>query len=208
MEAGAYTGDGTPLVRHRGIEIMRTIPGEVTGRSSTHRSSRRKVSPEYDVDLPEVIELGGTAVSGMRLAPMRKEITPEQAAVFSRLGEFVENIHNNLNRARQGGLNLPIVQGQQLFCHAAELLARRYGPNWFTSGWLQMKFIKPVEVGECVEVSGVVHSVESAGEEDSVVEADIWIRGTDGSVRAVGWAQGTVPSTTATTARIPTQVRS
>ncbi|CAM5742371.1 hypothetical protein SALBM311S_00507 [Streptomyces alboniger] len=141
MEADARDENGRTLVRHRGVEIMRTTPGEVAGRGSAGSRTGRRVSDEYDASLPLVERLGGGTVPGMGLAPLRKEITFEQMAVFSRIGEFVTNIHNDLGAARAGGLAIPIAQGQQLVCYLAELLTRAFGAEWFTTGWLHVKFL-------------------------------------------------------------------
>lgn len=193
MEADARDEDGRTLVRHRGVEIMRTTPGEVAGRGSAGRGSGRRVSDVYDAALPLVESLGGAATPGAGLEPLPKEITFEQMAVFSRTGEFVTNIHNDLATARAGGLAVPIVQGQQLVCYLAELLTRAFGVEWFTTGWLRVKFLRPVSAFDRVEAAGAVREVRRDGDRTRI-GLDVWVRRGDGSLAAVGWAHGDVPS--------------
>ncbi|MFF7795791.1 hypothetical protein [Streptomyces sp. NPDC007991] len=193
MEADARDEDGRTLVRHRGVEIMRTTPGEVAGRGSAGGGSGRRVSDEYDTSLPLAERLGGGTVTGMGLEPLRKEIMFEQMAVFSRIGEFVTNIHDNLATARAAGLAVPIVQGQQLVCYLAELLTRAFGAEWFRTGWLRVKFLRPVSAFDSVEAAGAVREVEHDGSRTRI-GLDVWVRRGDGSLAAVGWARGEVPT--------------
>ena len=200
MDAEARDRDGDIVVRHHGIEIMRTAPGVVAGRSSAPTTPDRRVTGEWDHGLPSALLVGSDAVPGMRLAPLIKEITFEQMAVFSRIGEFVTNIHNSLEYARSAGLALPIVQGQQLVCHVSELLAERFGLPWFSTGWLNVKFLKPVAAFEKVVVSGVVRGVDKWTNTDVKTDVDIWISRADGSFAGVGWANCTIPTSRLTQA--------
>ncbi|MFF9207600.1 MULTISPECIES: hypothetical protein [unclassified Streptomyces] len=202
MEADARDEEGRTLVRHRGVEIMRTTPGEVAGRGSAGPATGRRAGDDYDTSLPLAECLGGTALPGMGLEPLRKEITFEQMAVFSRIGEFVSNIHDNLATARVGGLTLPIVQGQQLVCYVAELLTRAFGAEWFRTGWLHVKFLRPVSAFDRIEAAGAVREVERDGSRTQI-GLDIWVRRGDGTLAAVGWARGEVPTRRPTHAILP-----
>lgn len=186
MEAQARGEDGRSIIRHRGVEILRTVPGKIAGRSSTDGAGgdARTVTGEADESLPPARAAGPGLVPGTGLVPLAKEITQEQASVFSRCGEYVRNIHNDLGIAREGGLPIPIVQGQQQCDLVAELLTRFFGTRWFTDGWLRTKFIRPVEVFEPLEVGGSVHAVEGHH-----VELDVWVRRGDGRLSTVGWAR-------------------
>jgi hypothetical protein len=167
---------------------MRTVPGAVAGRASAS-SNERRITGEFDGTLPlvERIDSVAAAVSGTGLVPLGKEITQEQMSVFSRCGEYVRNIHNDLSIARAGGLRIPIVQGQQQVCYVAELLTRVFGARWFTDGWLRCKFLRPVAAFETISVGGVVGDVEREGA-DAVIQVDVWIRRSDGALATVGWA--------------------
>src|SRR5690606_2217690 len=120
---------------------------------------------------------------GTPLLPLRKEITQEQASVFSRAGEYVRNIHNDLGIAKAAGLSIPIVQGQQQCCLVTELLTRFFGAAWFTGGWLKVKFVQPVQVFEPLIVGGVVTGIE-----EGKVSLHVWVRRQDGKLSTIGWA--------------------
>ena len=190
LEAQA-TGEGNrSLLRHRGVEILRTVPGGLVGRKSAARTGDRHVTGTYDLDAPIVRTAGSGMAVGMPLRPMGKVITQEQASVFSRAGEYVRNIHDDLDVARRGGLRIPIVQGQQQCCLVAELLTQVFGAAWFTSGWLRVKFIQPVEVFEPLVLGGVITGIDSGDAHGhAAVDLEVWVRGGDGRLSTVGWAQ-------------------
>lgn len=192
MTAEAADPAGGVYLRHRGVEIMRTRPREVAGRSSAAPPADR-VDGEFDRGLAPVRLLGDGAAPGMGLAPITKEVTQEQMSVFSRIGEYVYNIHDDLRTARAAGLDVPLVQGQQQVCHLAELLTGAFGPSWFTTGWLRAKFLRPVYAWEAVSVEGAVRRVEQDGAELRI-DAHAWIRRADGSLATVAWASGRVPA--------------
>lgn len=190
MEAEARDEEGRVLVRHRGVEIMRTAPASVAGRGSAGASSGPRVTAEYDQTLPRVEKLNPTVLPGTGLVPLHKSVTFEQMAVFSRLGEFVRNIHNDLLTARSAGLDAPIIQGQQQVCYLAELMARSFGFRWFSSGWLKVKFLRPVEALSELDVAGVVRGVEESPS-GTVVHLNLWIQH-QGRLVTIGWASGTL----------------
>lgn len=185
MEADARDPDGRVLMRHRGIEIMRTQPAEVGGRGSARENDGSRVTGEYDTSLGQIERLHVAVQPGTGLIPIHKEVTFEQMAVFSRLGEFVTNIHNDLGTACAAGLDVPILQGQQQVCYLAELGARAFGAGWFSSGWLKTKFLRPIRAFADIEVSGVVREVSAP-----TVELDVWIRDGHGNLSTIGWARG------------------
>jgi acyl dehydratase len=193
MDADARDADGLPVVRHRGVEIMRTSPAEVGGRGSSGGGEGRRVSGQFNQALPLIERIGVDAVVGMGLRPMRKEVTVEQMAAFSRVGEYVTNIHYDLEIARAAHLNTPIVQGQQLISYVTHLMTRCFGLAWFHGGWIHAKFLKPVTASEVIALEGAVSQVRPTGSATEV-EVEFWIRREDGSIAAVGWAGAPVPA--------------
>jgi acyl dehydratase len=188
MEATAKGADGRSILRHRGVEILRTKPGDVAGRgSATPAAADERVTGEVPADAP-AFDPAAPAV-GQLLTPLGKTFTVEQAAVFSRIGEYVRNIHNDLDLARAGGLRVPIVQGQQQYGALAELLTRAFGASFFTGGWLRVKFLKTVDVHEPIEASGIVTAVH-----DGRVDLQVWVRRADGALSAAGWASAPSPT--------------
>lgn len=185
MEARVTGEDGRSIVRHRGVEILKTVPGLLGGRGSS--TPKRRVSAEVPPTARHVDKLDSNTRPGDVLSPMMKTVTFEQAAVFSRLGEYVINTHNNLHAARAGKLRQPIVQGAQQYGLIAQRLVAAIGPTFFTTGWLQVKFLVPVDVFEAMTISGMVTSIESS-EVGRTAHLEVWIRRADGRLVTVGWA--------------------
>ncbi|RDG31046.1 hotdog family protein [Streptomyces corynorhini] len=192
MEAGATGEDGRSIVRHRGVEILKTVPGDIGGRGSA--TPERRVTGEVPENARVVGTLGPDVRPGDVLAPLGKSVTAEQAAVFSRVGEYVRNIHNDIGAARAGGLPVPIVQGQQQFGVLAQLLTLRSGPSFLTSGWMRVKFLAPLEVFEPFTSTGVVTDVTPV-DGGLRVDLEIWARrDSDARLMTAGWAAVTVPA--------------
>lgn len=192
MEATATAADGRSIVRHRGVEILRNVPGDVAGRSSAEVAGPR-VTGEINPGARIVDALGADTRPGDVLSPLPKTITQEQASVFSRIGEFVKNVHDDLDVARANNLRIPIIQGQQQFGILTQLLTRAFGEAFFTSGWLRAKFVQPVDVFDPLEASGVVTAVESV-DGGTRVSLDVWVRRSDGKLSTIGWASATLPA--------------
>ena len=98
LEANAKGADGRSIIRHRGVEILRTIPGNIVGRGSA--APEKRVTGNLPPNPHYIDTITSSSKIGDCLTPLSKNITAEQAAVFSRVGEFVTNIHNNLSTAR------------------------------------------------------------------------------------------------------------
>lgn len=193
MEAQAVGADGRSIVRHRGVEILRTVPGRIAGRASSEAPAR-KVTGEVPEGARRIGALDGETRVGDVLEPAQKTITFEQAAVFSRIGEYVRNTHNDLAIARAGELSVPIVQGQQQYGMVATYLAKACGAAWYTSGWLQMKFIATLQVFDPVDVTAVVTGTGAADAGRRKIELDVWVRRqSDGRLTAIGWASCLIP---------------
>ncbi|HEX7738984.1 MAG TPA: MaoC family dehydratase, partial [Marmoricola sp.] len=178
--------------RHRGVEILKTVPGTLGGRGSG--TPDRRVTGEVPEGARTVEALGPDTRVGDVLAPATKVVTFEQAAVFSRLGEYVVNTHNDLRAARQGKLRQPIVQGAQQFGLIAARLVQAFGAGFFTTGWIQAKFLVPVEVFEPITIHALVTAVVPREGGGRTAELEVWIRRADGRLVTVGWASAMLPS--------------
>lgn len=186
MEATATGADGRSILRHRGVEILRTRPGDIAGRgSATPAAAEERVTGEVPEGAPAFD--AASPAAGQILPSLDKTFTTEQAAVFSRIGEYVRNIHNDLDLARAGGMRVPIVQGQQQYGVLAELLTRAFGTRFLQGGWLRVKFLKTVDVHEPISASGVVTAVD-----DGRVHMQVWVRRADGALSAAGWASAPI----------------
>ena len=80
------------------VEIFQTTPGNIAGRASIRIKGECKGVPER---ARFIVKAQKDVKAGDALEPLHKNITAEQAAVFSRVGEFVINIHNNLETERE-----------------------------------------------------------------------------------------------------------
>jgi acyl dehydratase len=195
MEASAIGADGTSILRHRGLEIMRTAPAEIGGRGSAETAADDRVTDRIDESLPRILDARDTLTPDAGLVPLVKETTLEQTAVFSRYGDGVLNIHNSVADATANGMAMPIVQGQQFVGYLAELMTRTFGLAWFSGGWLKVKFVSVVEVFDTVDVEGAVRRVEEHEDGDRTVHLHVWIRSrATGNLTAVGWASVRVPA--------------
>ncbi|MFF5986567.1 hotdog family protein [Prauserella flavalba] len=192
MEAQATGEDGRSIVRHRGVEILKTNPGAIGGRGSA--KPEKRVTGEVPEGARVIETVDAATRPGDVLAPLHKTITAEQAAVFSRVGEYVRNIHNDIDVARAGGLRVPIVQGQQQFGVLAQLLTLRCGPSFLTSGRLRVKFLAPLDVFDPFTSTGIVTAVTPVAD-GLRAELEIWVRrDSDGRLMTAGWASVTVPA--------------
>ena len=122
MEAEARGEDVRRLITHRGVEIMRIYPGSVRGQIASRQAEpsnggnseeRRRVSGEYRKDIEPVAQARRDLEPRTPIIPLKKRPTQEQVAIFSRAGRFIKNIRTDIEVAREAGLEVPIVQGQQ-----------------------------------------------------------------------------------------------
>jgi hypothetical protein len=126
---------------------------------------------------------------GLKIVLFDNDRRPDGIDKFSRIGEYVRNTHNDLGIAKRGKLPTLIVQGQQEYGAAAELMVRVFGASWFTNGWLKMKFINTLQVFDPVSFSGVVANVTEKPDVTRFVEPEVWARrASDEKLTAVGWA--------------------
>jgi acyl dehydratase len=190
MEAEARGEDGRLLVKHRGIEIMRVHAGSVVAKQ-TEKNVEKKVTGEYNKNIPPVEKAHVNIEIGTPIAPIVKHTSPEQSAVYSWAGRYVKNIHNNLEQAQKAGLSLPLVQGQQQVGYLTELLTNFFGASWFTSGSEKIKFIRPVAVGEVVTARGLVTD-KKAENGQTRLELEVWVENINGELTAVGWADALI----------------
>lgn len=187
MEATARGEDGRTVLRHRGWEIMRTVPGEVAGRQSAGAGGPR-VQGNFRTDVGFADSVDYQTAAGTPLRPLHYRVSPAQVSLFSRAGEYVRNIHNDMEKATGAGLDRPLIQGQQLVCLLSRLLTRACGPAWFSTGYIHVKFLKPVLVGEVITVHGKVVAPGASGGAIDEVALEVWVRNANNEMAAAGWA--------------------
>lgn len=188
MEAQARGEDGRSIVRHRGVEILRTVPGAIGGRGS-ETAPERRVTGEVPSDARLIDCVTDDVRVGDVLRDVPKIVTAEQAAVFSRIGEYVHNIHNDLRIARAGELPTLIVQGQQQAGLIGEAMVHAFGAAWFSAGWFKLKFVAPLQVFDPIAITGVVTGLVRDADGRQRAELEVWVRrASDARLTTVGWA--------------------
>lgn len=190
MEADARGEDGRVLVRHRGTEILHIEPSSVVGRRTAEPPERR-VTGEYRKDLDPAPRARRGLLPGTPLTPLYKQPRQDQIAVFSMVGKHFRNIHTDIEVARRAGLSNTLAQGQMETVYLTELLTSFFGAAWFTTGWQQVKFIRPVYCGDKLKACGVVRQEREQGGE-TLLDLDIWVENEQGEMTAAGWASGRV----------------
>lgn len=187
MEAEACDQAGNVLLQHQGIEIMRVHPGGVVNRSSAAPSD--PITPEVESGIEPVAEAQRGLTAGTPVAPVTKHLSQEQISVYSFAGEYEKNFHNDLDLARDGGMDGTIAQGLQTAGYFSGLCTDFFGNDWFTAGWLKTKFIKTVYPDSTLTVSGKVAGYDDtdAGQR---LRLHLWVRDQNDRLVAVGWASG------------------
>lgn len=191
MEAEARGEDGRLLLRHRGIEIMRIGRGVVGEGAPSRLGKKGEITGDFRTDLATAEHASSELAIGAGVTPLAKYITSDQMAVYSYIGEFQRNIHNDMEIARSVGLERPLCQGQQQVCFLTELLTRFFGASWFQTGRLKAKFIRPLLSESVFSVGGVVSGVEST-EEGKRVHVEVWIDNGGHQLSSVGWASALI----------------
>ncbi|HEX3804684.1 MAG TPA: MaoC family dehydratase N-terminal domain-containing protein [Solirubrobacteraceae bacterium] len=186
LDTMAHGEDGRLVMQHHGTEVMRVAAGAVVGRQSAEAVPKR-VTGEFDKDREPATAARLDLHPGTPTETLTKVTHQDQMSVFSLAGQYVRNVHNDLDIARRAGLEKTLMQGQQQVCYAIELMTRFFGAAWFTSGRLRVKFIAPVYVDEIIEVQGVVTGA-SSDDEGERLDLEVWIRNGAGALSTVGWA--------------------
>lgn len=98
--------------------------------------------------------LSGVAI-GVHLAGRPLTLTLARVLAFSG-GPITEpgwperNLHTDLGKAREAGLDHIIASGTQSEGLLIAFLVETFGPDWYGSGELEVRFVKPVRVGDTV----------------------------------------------------------
>lgn len=186
LEATARGEDGRELVRHSGIEIMRAHAGSLVGRRSVSEPEGRRVTGELaDEPIARHARLG--LVPRTPIAPLAKDVTQERMYVFSWGGRGYRNVHTDPQVAAASGLDRTLVQAQQQASFIAEAMTSFFGPAWFTTGELDLRFVSPAFAGDRLTVEGAVLG-EAQTASDRGLELEVWVQREDGTKTAIGWA--------------------
>lgn len=193
MEAEARDSSGKLLVSHHGAEVTTAQPGAVIGRSSAEPPTERIVPETLEVSPIE--QPGADTAPGTPILAKVKKLSQDQIAVYSFIGEHERNFHNDLELAQRYGLENTIAQGLQTAGYFSESCTDFFAADWFTSGRIKAKFLKPVYPDSVIAVSGKVTSQELAENGRVRTRLELWAKDQDDRLLAVAWASaGTVVS--------------
>ena len=190
MEADAVGEDGRIIVKHRGIEIMHILASSIPEKK-TAVIEGDVVTGKYDTSIQPAKTATADIAIGTPIAPLVKNTSSEQAQVYSWVGKYFENIHNNIHMAKKGGYKDLVVQGQQQVGFITEILTNFFGASWFTTGYEKIKMVHPVLVGEVLTIRGVVKdkTVENG---KTKLHLHVWAENEKGEMTVIGWANAFV----------------
>jgi acyl dehydratase len=66
-----------------------------------------------------------------------------------------------------------------------------FGASWFTSGELDLRYVRPAFAGDTLTVGGAI-----LGRRDGRLELEVWVRNDDGQSTALGWASAELTGVT------------
>lgn len=182
--------DGRPILETKSTEIMHFEGTEVCEEKKATVTGD-VVTGEYNHEISPVRTASATLLQGTPLCSFKKTFHPEQAQIYSWVGQFFKNIHNNIEYAKESGYDTLVVQGMQQLGCTCELLTTFFGKNWFTTGHLKMKMIRTVMVGETISFHGVVRSVKEEGVKNRLY-LHVWTENEKGQMTTVGWADAEI----------------
>lgn len=108
-------------------------------------------------------------------------VTAETVRSYAELTDDFNPIHLDAEFAAKTVMGRPIAHGTMSLCLLWQCLQRNFGAQAFSELNLDVRFVKPVYIGDVVTAGGQ-RSETVAG------QYDLWVRGQDGSDRIVGTA--------------------
>jgi hypothetical protein len=105
-----------------------------------------------------------------------------------------QNLHSDAEAAAQEGLPGPVASAPQLIAMVHRQMMMAFGRGWLAGGKIDVKMIKPVEVGDTTTVKGRVVGIQlectPSKEETLRVLCEVWVERLGGTKVLVGTASG------------------
>ncbi|SEQ26529.1 Acyl dehydratase [Faunimonas pinastri] len=179
---------GELLVRQISTEIMRIPEGIQLGTGSAPvEPGAERVSGEWPTDRTLAVRASRDLEPGTPVRPLTKLARQDQMTVFSGGADQWYNIHTDIEVALKAGFRDTLAQGMMETCWVAEMLEAFAGPDWHTSGWIKMAYLKPVFRGDEITLRAVIkHKAEQDGKTEFRFE--VWAENNRGEMTAAGWA--------------------
>ena len=194
MDCEALGEDGRKLITRRGIEIFGAETGAEKKKSNRTKKKVNKenvITGKYDKKLKVIENSSQKLEIGHPIKFLRKKITPEQTSVYSFAGDYLVNIHNNIQVARNAGLEFPVIQALQQVGYILEMLTDFFGEDWQTSGRLKVKFIKPVRSDAVIMTKGVIKEIDKTVNQKTL-KLEVWTEDQHQDMTVVGWASADI----------------
>lgn len=80
-------------------------------------------------------------------------ITQKKIDRYGEINGDNDIIHYDVEYAKQRGFKAPLAHGLMVQGYASALGAEKYGPDWFTRGVMEVKFVGPMFPDEVVSIT-------------------------------------------------------
>ncbi|MCL4665195.1 hypothetical protein L0Z14_30320 [Burkholderia multivorans] len=174
MEAQATGEDGRSIVRHRGVEILRTVPGKIAGRGSA--TPEKRVTGEVSASARRIENDHARRARGRRARARRSRPSRRSRRRCFAHRRVRAQHHNDLRIARAGEVADAVRAGQQQGGFIGEKMVTAFGASFFTDGWFRVKFVSPLQVFDPIETVGRRHGRDRCARGRLKVELEVWAR--------------------------------
>jgi acyl dehydratase len=128
-----------------------------------------------------------TIAIGQELPPLVKPIAQRQIDCYS--GVRPQSIHTDPEWAKQKGFAAPLAQGMMSTAYVSEMMVGLLGEGFVKGGWMAVKFVKPVLVGDTLTMHGRIKSKQPEQDRTRIV-VEFWCENQDGVKTMIGEASG------------------
>lgn len=127
---------------------------------------------------------------GQTLQPIVREARRALIMLFSGY-PLKRNIHTDEDFAIERGLPGVIMEGVQTYAFLSQMLVGYFGESWFSTGKLDVAFLKVILPDDVLTTGGEIDGVEQV-EGGVAVTIKVWVDSQRGERVAAGTASGTL----------------
>jgi len=110
----------------------------------------------------------------MELVPVVKHINQEKINRFAAISGGTGRIHVDIEYAKKTKFQSTLAHGILLVAYISEMMKNNFGKPWFTSGNMDVKFVKPAKPGNSLVSKGKIRKVEILNKKKRI-ECSVWI---------------------------------
>jgi len=111
----------------------------------------------------EVAEVGSVFIGPVRRLSIERVLAFSGGAI-SEPDWPEQNLHTNMDKAREAGLPGIIVSGTQFEGHLIDLLVELFGDTWFGAGTIESKIPKSLMLNDTVQAKAIVGEISGEGD--------------------------------------------